>query len=354
MHKAIAVVLCTLLLAGSSVAPPATAALSPWLVDMTSLEGVLRWINNYRNKPDPASVPAIVQALSRLGAFKDPEQAGAYTGFIAGAIRANPGRAEDMINKMLPLPVGDQWVVVRAVAYSGHPDWQNLLRRVADRIPERRVMVDKYLAGQLPTLWQIPLDQKPSTWETLRYYVTFEKLWGETPAKEVVLGSSPELLDTLWGYYFATSAQRPIARIVAMLPMSTDNDSIEKLTIGSMAKYTLASNASRDPALLSMLKHMRERQPKPVATILREVTDAAETAELARLRKEALASIDELKRKGPGYRRNVSLWGQIGTGALAVGCIAAAATGHIELGLPCVITGGVSSAALGFWEKQPP
>src|SRR5712672_3526847 len=84
MHKAIAVVLCTLLLAGSSVAPPATAALSPWLVDMTSLEGVLRWINNYRNKPDPASVPAIVQALSRLGAFKDPEQAGAYTGFIAG------------------------------------------------------------------------------------------------------------------------------------------------------------------------------------------------------------------------------------------------------------------------------
>src|SRR5262249_5976726 len=171
-------------------------------------------------------------------------------------------------------------------------------------------------------------------------------------AKEVVLGSSPELLDTLWGYYFATSAQRPIARIVAMLPMSMDNDSVEKLTIGSMSKYTLASNASRDPALLAMLKHMRERQPKPVATILGEVIDAAETAELARLRKDALASIDELKRKGPGYRRNVSLWGQIGTGALALGCIAAAATGHIELGLPCVVGGAASSAALSYWNNR--
>ena len=30
-----------------------------------------------------------------------------------------------------------------------------------------------------------------------------------------------------------------------------------------MAKYTLATNASRDLALLDMLKQMRERQPKP-------------------------------------------------------------------------------------------
>ena len=65
-----------------------------------------------------------------------------------------------------------------------------------------------------------------------------------------------------------------------------------------------------------------------------------------------MASIQDLQRKGPGSRRNYSLWGQIGQGALAAGCIVAAATGHIELGLPCVIGGGVSSAALSVWEKQ--
>src|SRR5437763_7404547 len=183
MRNAIAILLCIFLLAGVSVAPPAAAAASSsWLLDITTLDGVLRWINNYRNKPEPAGVPAVVQALSRLAAFKDPEQAGAYTGFIAGAIRSNPAKAEEMIAKMLPLPTGDQWVIVRAIAYSGHPDWQNLLRRVADRVPTRRVMVHKYLAGQLPTLWQIPVDQKPSAWETMRYYVTLEKFWGEAPA----------------------------------------------------------------------------------------------------------------------------------------------------------------------------
>jgi hypothetical protein len=343
--------IAVLSLAGLMPVAPAAAAPSP-LLEFASLDGALRWIGSYRSKPDPAGVPAVVHALSRLGAFKDPEQAGAYTGFIAGVIRANPGKAGDLISKMLPLPVGDQWVIVRAIAYSGHPDWRNLLRRVADRIPERKVMIDKHLAGTLPTLWQIPLDQKPSTWETVRGYVTFEKLRGKEPPKEIVLEASPELLDTFWGYYFATRAQRPISRIIAMLPMAKDVDSIERLTLGSMAKFTLASNAVRDGELLAMLKDAREHQPKPVATALTEVIDAAETVETARLRKDAMAAIEELRRKGPGSRRNVSLWGQVGQGALALGCIAAAVTGHVELGLPCVITGGVSSAALSYWEKQ--
>lgn len=81
--------------------------------------------------------------------------------------------------------------------------------------------------------------------------------------------------------------------------------------------------------------------------------EAAETVDAARLRKKALADIEDLKRKGPGYKRNVSWWGQLGQGALAVGCIAAAATGHVELGLPCVVTGGISSAALSFWDHTP-
>jgi hypothetical protein len=82
------------------------------------------------------------------------------------------------------------------------------------------------------------------------------------------------------------------------------------------------------------------------------VIEAAETVDLARLRKEALASIDELKRKGPGYKRDVSLWGQIGQGALALGCIGAAAAGQIEFGIPCVVGGAVSSAGMRYWETQ--
>jgi hypothetical protein len=321
------------------------------ILEFASTEGVLRWINNYRAKPEPSAVPAAIKSLSGLGAFKDPEQAGPYVGFLAGVIRSNPDKAEDLIAKMLPLPAGDQWVVVRAIAYSEHPDWRNLLRRFADRMPARKVMIDKFLLGQLPRLWQIAPD-KPTTWDKVRSYVTLEKLRGAEPPKEVALEPSPELLDTYWGYFFATGVHRPILRILTMLPMSNDHDNIERLTLGSMAKYSLAANASRDVHLLAMLKDARQYNAKAVNKVLDEVIEAAETVETARLRKDAMAALDELKRKGPESRRTTTWWGQLGQGALAAGCIAAAATGHIELGLPCVIGGGVSSAALGFWEKQ--
>src|SRR5215213_2421123 len=97
---------------------PTTAMPSP-LIDLASPDAVLRWINAYRSKPDPAGVPAVVKALSRLGAFKDPESSGAYVGFMAGVIAANPGRAEELITKMFPLPDADQWALVRAIVYSG-------------------------------------------------------------------------------------------------------------------------------------------------------------------------------------------------------------------------------------------
>ena len=49
-----------------------------------------------------------------------------------------------------------------------------------------------------------------------------------------------------------------------------------------------------------MLKRASKNQPKNVTVVLDEVIDAAETMEITRLRKNALAALEELKRKGPG------------------------------------------------------
>jgi len=212
------------------------------------------------------------------------------------------------------------------------------------------VMIEKYLDGKLQTLDEVPLEKKSATvWD--KATGLFQSGKDDKPV-EITFDRSPELLDTLWGYYFATGSYGPIARIVTFLPWSTERDSVDKLTLGSMAKYTLASNAARDADLLAMLKAATKNQPKDVAPVLKEVIEAAETMDTTRVRKDALANIEELKRKGPGYRRDVSNWGQIGTGALALGCIAAAATGHIELGLPCVVGGAASSAALSYWNNR--
>ena len=107
--------------------------------------------------------------------------------------------------------------------------------------------------------------------EQLRNSFNFDKLTGHQPParKEVTFETNPELMDTLWGFYFATGAASPIARIVSMLPWSSDHDSVEKLTAGSTAKFTLANYASRDHQLLATLKTLSAGQPKTVAPVLR-------------------------------------------------------------------------------------
>jgi hypothetical protein len=345
-----AIAILVVLVAVAAPAAPARAT-APGVVEFSSVDIVNRWMSNYRARPQPGRLPAAVRALSQLGAFKEPESAGVYVGFIAGVISGNPAKAEELIARTLPLALPDQWVIVRAIAYSGHSDWKGLLRRFADRLPQRQVMIDKLLEGKLQTLDEIALEKKnPTLWDKTKNLFTGDS--DEKRPAEMTYDRSPELLDTLWGYYFATGSFGPIAKIITLLPWSRDRDSIDKLTVGNMAKYTLASNAARDPGLLGLLKGARKNQPKNVAPVLAEVIDAAETMETTRLRKDALASIEELKRKGPGSKRDVSTWGQIGQGALALGCIAAATLGQIEFGLPCVLGGAASSAALNFWNNQ--
>jgi hypothetical protein len=345
MRRLVAVVLALLI--------PTIAAGAPHrLADYASKESLLGWINVYRHSPDPDRVPGAVRIMSRLGLLSDPESAGVYVGFLAGVIASNPGKAEALIARMFPLSTEHHWAVVRAIAYSGRPEWRTLLRRVAERMPQRRVMIERFLDGRLPTLEQAPIEKDASWGEQLRAQFTLAKYFSRAePAGKLEL--TPDLLDTLWGYYYATGNYRPLSRIILMLRWAKERDAIERLTLGSMAKYTLAINSARNADLLATLKWAAgQPQPDAIKPVLAEVIEAAETFETGRLRNAALASIDELKRKGPGTRRDISLWGQVGEGAIALGCIAAALAGQVEFGVPCVVGGAATSAALRVWNGQ--
>jgi hypothetical protein len=334
---------------------PTGAAVTPEIDPRASLSVVQQWIYNYRAKPDYAHVPAAVRVLFHAQTFKEPENAGIYLGFIAGAIGSNPARAEQLINSLFPIPPEDEWVIIRAIAYSGHPDWRNLLRKVAARMPGRRVMIDSYLAGTLPTLADIPLEEtKPGMIDKLRGVFTknpFAKDDKKLKMAQTFAGNQ-DLLDTLWGYYFATGSYTPILRIIRMLPWSKSRDTVDKLTVGSMARYTLASYAVRDAGLREYLRSELAIQPAPVKAPLAEVIEAADTVQLGAVRKDALAAVDELKTKGSDARRDLDFWGQVGVGAVALGCVSAAALGQVAIGIPCVIGGSASQGLLSFWEKQ--
>jgi len=334
---------------------PADAAVTPEIDPRASLSVVQQWIYNYRAKPDYVHVPAAVRVLFHSQTFKEPENAGIYLGFIAGAIGSNPAKAEQLVTSLFPVPPEDEWVIVRAIAYSGLPDWRNLLRRIAPRMPGRKVMIDSYLAGTLPTLTAIPLEEaKPGMFDKLRG-VFMRNPFAKDERKlntALTFASNQDLLDTLWGYYFATGSHVPILRIMQMLPWSKSRDTIDKLTVGSMARYTLASYAVRDAGLREFLRSELVGQPAAIKTPLAEVIQSADTVQLGAVRKDALAAADELKAKGSDSRRNLDFWGQVGVGAVALGCVSAAALGQVAVGIPCVIGGSASQGLLSFWEKQ--
>ena len=334
---------------------PAHAAAAPEIDPNASLSVVQQWIYNYRAKPDYAHVPAAVRVLFHAQSFKEPENSGIYLGFIAGAIGSNPAKAEQLVTSFFPVRPEDEWVIVRAIAYSGLPDWRNLLRKIAPRMPGRKVMIDSYLAGSLPTLTAIPLEEAtPGMLDKLRGVLTknpFAKDDKKLKMMQTFAGNQ-DLLDTLWGYYFATGSHIPIVRIMQMLPWSKSRDTLDKLTVGSMARYTLASYAVRDAGLREFLRGELAGQPAAIKPPLAEVIEAADTVQLGAVRKDALAAVEELKAKGSDSRRNLDFWGQVGVGAVALGCVSAAALGQVAVGIPCVIGGSASQGLLSFWEKQ--
>ncbi|HZN28378.1 MAG TPA: hypothetical protein VFB88_03365, partial [Xanthobacteraceae bacterium] len=262
MRSTIAALLALVLMA---LPTAAAAPAKKKKVEFSSTENILRWINGYRLRPEPGKLPTAVKAMSELGVFRDMDQAGIYVGFMAGVLHTNPKRAEDLVAKMFPMPPEDQVAIVRAIAYSDLPEWKELMLAFAERMPARKALIDRFVYGKQPTIKQMALDS----------------------------GTAP--LDTLWGLYFATGAFEPIARMVSILAWAKDQNNVERLTIGSMAKLSLATNASRDKELLDMLKGSMNGEGKDTRAVLQEVIDAAETFEFARVRKDAMAAIDQLK-----------------------------------------------------------
>lgn len=282
-------------------------------------EELLTWINGYRVKPDPDRLPEAVKAMIKSSVTKDMDQAGVYIGFTAGVLGSNPEKAEALITQMFPLDPQDQVLLIKAIAYSGLTEWKELMITFVERMPARKVLIDKYLFAGKPTLEDLPFEENSAA------------------------------IDINWGYYFATGAEAPVRRIVSVLAWSLDRDNVEKLTIGAMAKWTLAQNASRDPDLLALLKGISAQQEEAkTRKPLGDVIEAAETLELAKIRKEAMASIDELKAKGPESTRNFNWWGQAGQTVFALGCVAAGALGQVQVGIPCVVGGALSNAALKY------
>ena len=298
-------------------------------------DGVMHWMDGYHTAPEPKRVPDAVRAMSRLGLIRDLESAGMFVGFLAGVIAENQAEAEAMIGKMFPLPPEDQGVVLKAIAYSGVPDWKDMLGRVAERTPARKALLGKVLDAKFQPLFATPLE------------------------------TGPVILDTLWGYHLAGGSFEPVQRIISALrwskerknsgfelPWKVEKIDLNKLTVGATAKWTLTAAGQRDKDLLDLYRLELKHQPPEIAQPLKEVVVAAENFEVARIRKEALEAIENLKRQNPAQGNPWGWWAQAGTTMLSLGCVVAGATGHAEIAAPCIITGAAASGATKLFGGQ--
>lgn len=283
---------------------------------------ILNWIVGYRDEPQPERLAEAVAAMSRLGVLRDLDKAGVFIGFVAGVIGEHQVEADRLIGTLFPLRPEDQVIVIRAIADSGLPDWQAILSRFAERMPARKILIRAYLDGS------------------------------RKPVQESALDAAPDVLDTWWGLYFASGRYEPVTRILPALAWVDEADNLDRLTIASMAKWTLAANASRDKPLLDFLRAEAYRQSGAIALPLRDLVLAAETFEVGRIRKEQVAKMEELKARGPSKGRQWAWWSRAASTAIALGCVVAGAAGQVQFGLPCLVGGTVSSAA-ERWLTQP-
>lgn len=319
-----------LLLAGPKPAVAQIATLQS--EEYPTNQRLLEWVYSYRSKPSPKQVPEAVQAMKKLGLFRDTDKADFFVGFIAGVLGENPRSARRLIKGMFPMPPKEQAVIIKAIAWSGLSHWPELMNEFAPRMPHRKALIDEYLSGQRPTLMMAPLETGPS------------------------------VLYALWGYYVATGNYEPVARIIpaldwaqgneetdgafmrrmkSALNWSQDKNDFHKANVGGTAKWTLVSHAERDRDLIDFYRVQIDYQNERVAGKLREVIAAAETFESERIRKEELFAIEQIKRRDPnaGFNRATT----VGSVAIATGCVAATAAGQAAIAVPCIVTGAVYS-----------
>ena len=297
-------------------------------------ERLVDWVYNYHAHPTPWRVPAAVRAMRELGLFTDEEKGASCTGFIAGVLGANPKDGPGLVAKMLPMPDKDQAVLIRAIAYSGRPDWRELLTKYKDRMALRQPLIESYLSGKAKTLM------------------------------EVELSDGPSVVYTLWGYYVATGQYEPVVRIMQALRWSknkndgnfslkkifsnwrNDPSAVDKISTGATAKWTLASYAERNRDLLSLYRAEYEHQPKEIAQPLRDVIVAAEAFELEKVRKDQFGAIEDAQKLKATNEAGMSKAATAGSIAIATGCVAASALGQIYIAVPCVIGGALYTGAM--------
>jgi len=178
----------------------------------------------------------------------------------------------------------------------GHMAAAGFLSQVFHDNPDR-------LAGWAPAIWKLDESARAYVWLSIWFSNTepARKLLHEAVPKEkgsaaqslskLIEGTPPPLdqyevksgqvLDLLWGAFYATGRQEYVARIIDCLPwtLKTGKDDVQQMAIGKVAEWSLRENARVHPRVLALCKSELERRGEEIRPILSKlILNAEKTA----------------------------------------------------------------------------
>jgi hypothetical protein len=208
-----------------------------------------QWVTYYYKRPEPAALVDAMLALSKQGAFKDANTASPFWGFLAGALSKQRAMVPATVKRLAVLPVEEQPVVILGLWYSGHPDTKSLLAGLANEMPLQRSMIEDLSRSTPPKLVELPLERDPG------------------------------VMAALWGNFMATGDEAPVLRVIEALPftMIAQGDP-QRLAMGRVAEWSLASNAAQHPRVMEILRRQASARTGIMANLLNRTIAKAEAA----------------------------------------------------------------------------
>lgn len=228
----------------ASAAVPTAATESRGPKSIASDQDLNAWLTYYYLHPQPELVVPATLLAEKKG-YLNSESGGPYMAFLSRVFAQNPTKIAGW-NKELEVAIQPKSkpILWTALWWSHTKESGQLLDEIAKTLSPKT---------QTSLLEQIAKPPEP-----------IEKM-------DI---NHPNVVDMLWGAFFATGDEKYIQRLISVLSWETQSKDLNKMQVAASVRWSLTSNAEQHPAVLQICQQVREKQPD-LRTVLDPVIEKA-------------------------------------------------------------------------------
>jgi len=130
--------------------------------------------------------------------------------------------------------------------------------------------------------WQPVIDKQPGFAKSV---LDSALLWSKAGGVLTLPGRSPQMAGFYWGAFYASGNPAYVKKLVELASFAAEQNDLPLWTMGSLSKFSLATNSRRHPALRSILEEEKRTADKPT----RDLIDQILNRDPGRMQREMLA-----------------------------------------------------------------